>query len=64
MIHKHNTNRPSKTALMAALHRSLANKEYGREIFGPDYMAIRFLPSHFRFLSRDPEEPMSTRLGK
>jgi len=49
MIEKHFTNKPSKTALMAALHRTLANKEYGREVFGPDRMAIHFLPAYFRF---------------
>jgi methyltransferase (TIGR00027 family) len=49
MIEEQFTNKPSKTALMAAVHRTLANKEYGHEVFGSDYMAIHFLPPHFRF---------------
>jgi methyltransferase (TIGR00027 family) len=41
--------KPSETALFAALRRTLANKEYKDEKFGPDYLAEYFLPPHFRF---------------
>ena len=41
--------KPSETALFAALRRTLANKEFGDEKFGPDYLAEKFLPPHFRF---------------
>jgi methyltransferase (TIGR00027 family) len=40
--------KPSETAVMAALHRAIANKEFGERL-GPDYLAEYFLPSHFRF---------------
>jgi len=41
--------KPSETAMFAALRRTLANKEFGEEKFGPDYLAEYFLPPHFRF---------------
>jgi methyltransferase (TIGR00027 family) len=41
--------KPSKTAMIAALHRAVANKEFKNERFGPDYLAEYFLPSHFKF---------------
>lgn len=41
--------KPSETALFAALRRTLANKEFKDEKFGPDYLAEHFLPPHFRF---------------
>jgi methyltransferase (TIGR00027 family) len=42
--------KPSETAMFAALHRAIANKEFRNEGFGPDYLAEYFLPSHFKFL--------------
>ena len=44
--------KPSETALFAALRRTLANKEFGDEKFGPDYLAEKFLPPQFRFFLR------------
>jgi len=41
--------KPSETALMGALHRAIANKEFGNHRFGPDNLAEYFLPSHFKF---------------
>ena len=41
--------KPSETAVFAALHRAIANKEFKNEKFGSDYLAEYFLPSHFRF---------------
>jgi O-methyltransferase involved in polyketide biosynthesis len=41
--------KPSETALFAALRRTLANKEFNNERFGPDNLAIHFLPANFRF---------------
>ena len=41
--------KPSETALIAALRRTIANKEYKNNCFGPDYLAEYFLPIHFRF---------------
>jgi len=40
--------RPSETALFAALRRTLAYMEYKNEKFGPDSLAKYFLPPHFR----------------
>jgi methyltransferase (TIGR00027 family) len=39
----------SETAIYTALLRAIANKEFGSEKFGPDYLAQYFLPPHFRF---------------
>jgi len=44
--------KPSETAMFAALRRTLANKEFKNEKFGPDYLAEYFLPPHFRFFLR------------
>jgi methyltransferase (TIGR00027 family) len=44
--------KPSETALLAALRRAIANKEYKNEKLGPDYLAEYFLPAHFRFFLR------------
>jgi methyltransferase (TIGR00027 family) len=41
--------KPSETALFAALRRTIANKEFDNDKFGPDYLAEYFLPNHFRF---------------
>jgi methyltransferase (TIGR00027 family) len=41
--------KPSETAMFAALRRTIANKEFANEKFGPDYLAEYFLPVHFRF---------------
>jgi len=40
--------KPSETALFAALRRTIANKEFKNEKFGPDDLAEIFLPPHFR----------------
>jgi len=44
--------KPSETAMFAALRRAIANKEYKNQKFGPDYLAEFFLPPHFRFFLR------------
>jgi len=49
MTNKRVENKPSETAMFAALHRAMANKYFKNEKFGPDYLAEYFLPSHFRF---------------
>lgn len=41
--------KPSETAMFAALRRAIAHKEYKNERFGPDGLAEYFLPPHFRF---------------
>jgi methyltransferase (TIGR00027 family) len=41
--------KPSGSALIAALRRTLANQEFHNNRFGPDYLAESFLPPHFRF---------------
>jgi methyltransferase (TIGR00027 family) len=41
--------KPSETALFAALRRTIAYKEYHNDKFGPDDLAEIFLPPHFRF---------------
>jgi len=44
--------KPSDTALLTALRRAMANKDYANGQFGPDYLAESFLPSYFRFFLR------------
>jgi len=44
--------KPSDTALLTALRRAMANKDYASGQFGPDYLAEFFLPSYFRFFLR------------
>ena len=41
--------KPSETAFFAALRRAIANKDFGNDSFGPDFLAEYFLPPHFRF---------------
>jgi methyltransferase (TIGR00027 family) len=41
--------KPSETALFAALRRNIAHKDYQNKKFGPDEFAEYFLPPHFRF---------------
>ncbi len=41
--------KPSETAIFAALYRAVANIEFKNERFGSDYLAEYFLPSHFKF---------------
>jgi methyltransferase (TIGR00027 family) len=41
--------KPSKTAVVMALRRALANKEYRDDTFGPDYLAEYFLSIRVRF---------------
>ncbi len=41
--------KPSETAMFAALHRAVAYKEYGNQQFGPDDLAESFLPAHLKF---------------
>ena len=52
MTNKGVEQKPSETAMFAALRRTIANKEFGDEKFGPDYLAEHFLPPHFRFFLR------------
>jgi methyltransferase (TIGR00027 family) len=49
MTDKNVEQQPSETALFAALRRTLAYMEYKNEKFGPDSLAIYFLPANFRF---------------
>jgi len=44
--------KPSETALFAALRRAIAHKDFGNGKFGPDHLAKFFLPPHFRFFIR------------
>jgi len=43
---------PSKTAVFAAVHRTLAHGAHGGPPFGPDRLASVFLPAPLRFLFR------------
>lgn len=52
MTHTTVEQKPSETALFAALRRALANKEYPNQMLGPDDLAEYFLPNHFRFFLR------------
>ena len=49
MTNKSVEQKPSETALFAALRRTIAHKEFKNEKFGPDNLAEYFLPPHFRF---------------
>ena len=53
--------KPSETALFAALRRAIANKTYKNEKFGPDDLAEIFLPAHFRFFLRFKKIRVDTR---
>ena len=50
MNNKSIENKHSKTALFAAMHRAIANKNYCNLKYGPDYIAELFLPRIFRIL--------------
>ena len=52
MTNKSVEQKPSETALFAALRRTIAYKDYKNEKFGPDHLAENFLPPHFRFFLR------------
>lgn len=52
MLSKDIDRKPSETALMGALHRTIANRECGFQRFGTDHLAEYFLPSHIRFLMK------------
>jgi len=54
--------KPSETALFAALRRTIANKEFANEKFGPDYLAEYFLPPHFRFFLKFEKIRLNTRI--
>lgn len=41
--------KPSETALFAALRRTIAHKEFKNDKFGPDDLSEYFIPPHFRF---------------
>ena len=47
--------KPSQTAMFAALRRALAHKEFKNEKYGPDYLAENFLPSKIKFLIKFKE---------
>jgi methyltransferase (TIGR00027 family) len=49
MAEKSVEQKPSETAVFAALHRAIANKTYKNQRLGPDFLAQHFLPPHFRF---------------
>lgn len=53
--------KPSSTALMTALRRALACLEYGGEPFGPDHLAVYFLPAHYRFFLKVERVRANTR---
>jgi len=53
--------KPSETALFAALRRTIANKEFKNNICGPDGLAEYFLPPHFRFFLKFKKIRMNTK---
>ena len=53
--------KPSETALFAGLRRALAHLEYPNERFGPDHLAIVFMPPHFRFFLKFRKIQINTR---
>ena len=52
MARKGVEHKASETAVMAALHRTIAHKAYENKPFGPDHLAEYFLPPHFKFFMR------------
>jgi methyltransferase (TIGR00027 family) len=53
--------KPSETALFAALRRTIAHKEYRNDRFGPDHLAEYFLPPHFRFFLKFKKVQLNTK---
>ncbi len=47
---KNSGQKPSKTAILAAFHRTLAHLEFDSEVHGPDHLASCFLPPFKRFI--------------
>ncbi len=47
---QNNGNESSKTAMLAAFHRTLAYQEFEKEAHGPDHLASCFLPPFKRFV--------------
>ncbi len=47
---KNSSQEPSKTAMLAAFHRTLAHHEFDSEVHGPDHLASCFLPPFKRFV--------------
>jgi methyltransferase (TIGR00027 family) len=60
MANNNVSQKPSETALFAALRRALANKKYPQQTLGSDYLADSFLPLHFRFFLRFPKIQQNT----
>ena len=56
--------KPSETALFAALRRAIAHKEYQNDRLGPDYLADIFLPPHFRFFLKFKKVRENTKLNE
>lgn len=52
--------RPSETALIAALRRTLANMAFPDGKFGPDGLAKYFLPGYYRFFLRSKDVRANT----
>jgi methyltransferase (TIGR00027 family) len=61
MSNKSIEKKPSETALFAALRRTIANKEFKSEKFGPDDLAEYFLPPHFRFFLKFKKIQINTK---
>lgn len=51
MLNKKVQDRHSETAMVAALYRNVAHREFGDQPLGPDNLALHFLPPHLRFLT-------------
>ena len=70
MSHNSVEQKPSETALFAALRRTIANKEDKNRRFGPDDLAEYCLPPHLRFClkfeaictKRGPSKPFDPEL--
>jgi len=61
MANKSVEQKPSESALIAALRRTIANKEYKNEKFGPDFLAVYFLPPYYRFFLRSEKIRANTK---
>jgi methyltransferase (TIGR00027 family) len=53
--------KPSETALFTALRRTIAHLEYANDRLGPDFLAEKFLPPHFRFFLKFKKIQHNTR---
>jgi methyltransferase (TIGR00027 family) len=61
MVNKGVEQKPSESALIAALRRAMTNQQYSNSRLGPDFLAVVFLPPHYQFFLKFKKIQTSTR---